>query len=281
MTDNSTLALRFGVIADPQYAPLPPHLGMDRHYGESLTKIEAAIARFNEAPLDFVVTLGDLIDRDWASFAPALDAYRASRHECLFLAGNHDFAVADEHLPRVYDRLGMPSPYYERCVNGVRLIFIDGNEVSLFAPPPDDSRRALARERLADMRRAEAPNAQEWNAGLSEVQFAWLGERLRLAAEAGERAIVFGHYPVHPFSDHALWDAEKVAALMASSPAMVAYCCGHFHGGNYGRRGHPHFINFKGMVDTRTENAFSIVSLYPDRLEIEGFGREESRSLPL
>jgi len=35
------------------------------------------------------------------------------------------------------------------------------------------------------------------------------------------------------------------------------------------------------MVDTENENAYSIVSFTKDRIEIEGFGREVTRSLPL
>jgi hypothetical protein len=35
------------------------------------------------------------------------------------------------------------------------------------------------------------------------------------------------------------------------------------------------------MVDTESENTFAIVDVHADRLEIRGFGREESRTLPL
>jgi len=42
-----------------------------------------------------------------------------------------------------------------------------------------------------------------------------------------------------------------------------------------------HVVNIKGMVDTFDENAFAIVEVHADRMEITGFGREESRVLSL
>jgi 3',5'-cyclic AMP phosphodiesterase CpdA len=273
--------LRFGMLADPQYAPIPACELHDRHYARSLDKLAVALARLDEEALDFIVVLGDLIERDWENFDAVLALFAASRHECLLIPGNHDFAVAPERLGEVYGKLGMPAPYYQTRRRAVQLIFLNGNEVSLFAPPPGDARRALAEERLAELMRAGVANAFPWNAGISEAQFQWLRRQLVAAAEMREPALVFGHYPVHPFFDHALWDAERVAALLAASPAAIAYFCGHYHHGGYARRGHTHFINARGIVDTPDDNAFSIVTLYPDRLVVEGFGREESRDLPV
>lgn len=271
--------LRFGVIADPQYAPVAPDLVMGRHYGDALNRIEAALAVFDSQELDFVITLGDLVDHGYENFDDVLALYGTCRHSCLFLPGNHDFDVAADRLPAIHARLGMPSPYHDLAINGVRLIIIDGCEISTFAPPPGDPRRAQAVARLEAMRRDDAVNAKEWNGGMSEVQLAWLAERLALATQAGEPGLVFGHFPLHPYNDHALWDADRVAGVIAGSAA--AYLCGHDHRGNHGIRAGTHFLTMKGMVDGADQNAFSVVSLYPDRLEIEGHGREQSRTLAL
>ena len=56
---------------------------------------------------------------------------------------------------------------------------------------------------------------------------------------------------------------------------------GHNHAGNYVFQYGIHFVNLKGMVETETENAFSIISLIDKQIEIKGFGREESRNLLL
>ena len=67
---GESVPLKFGVIADPQYADKKP--AGSRHYRQSLAKLEAAIAELNKESLDFVVTLGDLIDEDYASFSEVM-----------------------------------------------------------------------------------------------------------------------------------------------------------------------------------------------------------------
>ena len=39
-----------------------------------------------------------------------------------------------------------------------------------------------------------------------------------------------------------------------------------------------HYLTMKGMVDMK-ENAFAILTFHTDRIEVKGFGREESRTL--
>ncbi len=273
--------LRIGIIADPQYAAIEPDLGMDRHYAASLDKLRAAIAVFNEADLALVVTLGDIIDRDWRSFDDVLPVYDGLIHRTLFVLGNHDFAVAPEHLPDVAARVGMPSPYYDFAVGNHRFIVLDGSDISLFAPPADDPRRSLASQTLSSLSAQGCDNAQPWNGGLSDAQFAWLERTLTAAEKAGEAVIVLGHYPLCPGNSHNMWDAPRIVDLLTAFPNFRGYFCGHNHDGNLGMADGRPFVNYKGMVQTADTNAFAIVSLYPDRMEIEGFGREETRVLPL
>lgn len=158
---------------------------------------------------------------------------------------------------------------------------LDGNEVSLFAPPPGDPRRALAADRLQRLADADALNAQDWNASLGDGQFAWLQSVLQKADAAGEKVIVLCHYPVYPENAHNMWDALRILELLGSHPSVVAWFSGHNHEGNYGVRGTTHFVNFKGMVDTPDQNTFAISDVFADRIVIRGFGREEDRVLAL
>ncbi|RUL96561.1 metallophosphoesterase [Rhizobium chutanense] len=279
MSSFASPLFRFGIIADPQYAAIAPHVAMDRHYANSLAKVAEAIEVFNGWELSFVMTLGDVIDRSFASFDDILPVYDKLRHEALFLLGNHDFSVSAGHLGEVATRLGMPSPYYSFSRHGWRFIVLDGNEVSTFAPPEGHPRRALAAEMLAELQARGAANAHRWNAALSDEQFAWLTDEIASAAAAGEKVIVMNHYPVHPPCEHGMWDSERIVTLLAAQPHVVAYLNGHDHAGNYGKAGACHFVNFKGVVDTETQNAFAIVEVNTDRIEIRGFGREESRTL--
>ena len=67
---------RFGVVADPQYAPVAP--SGTRYYSNTLGKLSEAIKVFNKENPAFVVTLGDIIDRDWGSYAHVLPVYERS-----------------------------------------------------------------------------------------------------------------------------------------------------------------------------------------------------------
>jgi len=272
---------RFGVIADPQYAPVPPNLSNHRYYANSLWKMQEAIARLNEEDLSFVVTLGDIIDRHWESYSHILPMYDTLRHEKVFVLGNHDFAVAADYLRSVLRTVGMPRAYYDFAGGGWRFVMLDGNDVSTFAPPPGDPRRAVAAQRLADLKARNAENAQSWNGSLSDTQFGWLKQTLDRARGAGERVIVMGHYPIYPANQHNMWDSERIVALLNAYTNVAAYFCGHNHAGNYGEAGGQHFLNFKGMVDTPTTTAYAIVEVHADRIMVRGFGRETDRELKL
>lgn len=131
------------------------------------------------------------------------------------------------------------------------------------------------------MQASGAENAQSWNGSLSDEQFAWLEDRLSAAKDAGERVILLCHYPIYPANEHNLWDSERIVELIGKNPHVAAWFNGHNHAGNYGAIGKQHFVNFRGMVDTPDTSAFAIVSVHADRIEIEGFGREESRTLDI
>ncbi|WP_267549759.1 metallophosphoesterase [Rhizobium rhizogenes] len=272
---------RFGVIADPQYADLEPNLSLNRYPANSIAKLRDAIEEFNRHDLAFVVTLGDIIDREWKSFDAILPVYETLRHPKHFLLGNHDFAIAPEHLNVVPTRVGMPAAYYDFSHAGYRFIALDGNEISVFAPPEDDPRRDEAKALMKALENSGAPNGQRWNAAIGSAQYDWLVTKLDEAKTAGEKVVVMNHYPIFPEDGHNALDSERMLALLAQHDHVVAYLNGHNHAGNFGAVGGTYFVNFKGMVDTETSSAYSIVSVYEDRLDISGFGRETSRSLPL
>lgn len=278
---HAAAPLRFGIVADPQYADAPPHLGMNRYYANSLDKLKTAIATLNREPLNFVATLGDVIDRDWSSFEPIMEVYDTLQHGPVFLLGNHDFSVEAKDLGSVAGRLGLERRYYDFAAHDVRFVVLDGSDVSIFAPPPDDPRRQLAAERLATLKASGAVQANPWNGSLSDTQFGWLEEVLARAKADGERVIVLNHYPVFPANQHNMWDSQRIVSLLAGQQHVIAYFCGHNHDGNYGEVEGLHFITFVGMVDTPADNAYAIVEIRADRLDITGFGREPSRSLSL
>lgn len=281
MTISTSPVLRFGIIADPQYAAIAPNVTLGRYYENSIDKLRAAISEFNGRELDFVVTLGDVIDRHWESFDGILSVYETLRHPHHVLLGNHDFAVAEEYLGKVAERLGMPHRYHDFALAGWRFVILDGSDVSVFSTPSSDPRHEEATERLCALQVSGAINAQTWNGSLGQEQVAWLEGVMETAENAGEQVLVLGHYPVYPPNSHNMWDSERLIDLMTEYDCFRGYFCGHNHVGNFGEVAGRPFLTFKGMVDTETENSFAVVSVFTDRIEIEGFGREDSRVLSL
>ncbi len=272
---------RFGIVADPQYAPVVPNLKMNRYYSNSLWKLSDAIEAFNKEDLQFVATLGDIIDRHWESFNHILPLYDKLRHEHFFVLGNHDYDIAKEYLTSVTRTVGMEKAYYDFTGGGYRFLVLDGNDVSTFAPPEGDPRRDVAAKRLEELKAREADNAQTWNGSLSDEQFAWAEETMKKAQAAGEKVIVLNHYPVYPANEHNQWDSERIVEMLTGYDNFVAYFNGHNHAGNYGETGGKHFLNFKGMVDTPDTTAYAVVEVYADRIEVRGVGREENRTLKI
>jgi len=270
--------LTFGVIADPQYADADPKSG--RFYRNSLVKLEVAVADLNKRKLDFTVTLGDLIDRDFASFSSVMPIYAKLRSRHFPVCGNHDFEVADVDKPQVLTAMGLEKPYSSLILKSWRFLFLDGTDISVWRQSADDPRTASAKEMLRAGREAKLPNLQQYNAAVGPQQMKWIAAELEAAKAAGERVILFCHYPVFPAGDpHNLWNDTELAALLAAHPHAVAYMNGHNHAGNYGKRGGCHFVNFKGMVETEKEAAWAVVKCFPDRIEIEGCGLEPDREL--
>lgn len=276
---------RFGVIADPQYAAKVPNPksdgGLGRYYSNTLWKLSEAVEALNKEDLAFVITLGDIIERDWESYSHVLPIYGKLKARSLYLLGNHDYEIGADFRDALLHTVGMESTHYDFGNGGYRFVVLDGNDVSLFGPPDGDPRRQLAQARIDALKAKGAPNAQPWNGSISDQQFAWLEETVAKAKAAGEKVVLLGHYPIYPIGEDNALDSERLTDFVAKSPNVVAYFCGHHHLGNYAELNGKHFLNFKGMVTTPTTTAYAVVEAYPDRLEVRGVDREPSRTLKI
>lgn len=270
--------VRFGAIADPQYAPAPPR--GSRFYANSLWKLSEAVDALNEEDLDFVITLGDIIDRHIDAYNHILPIYQKVESDNWFVLGNHEYDVAKDYVQTVPMYLGMQARYYSFVENGVRFITTDGNDLSMYATPQDTPRRAEAEALYASLVDAEAINAKTWNGGVSAEQFAWLRGELDAAQAAGELVVVFNHFPAAPDDMHNLWNYAEMQALLGEYDNVMAYLNGHNHVGNYGVVDGVHYVTVEGMLETAATTAYAVVEVYADRIEIDGFGRATDRVLP-
>ena len=111
----------FGAVADCQYCDVK---GKGRRYRLSPGKLTRCVAHYNRLDLEFVVHLGDFIDRDFKSFdvvGPIYNRLKARRYHAL---GNHDFSVADELKSRVPKKMGLPSRYYDFTAPGFLRLWV-------------------------------------------------------------------------------------------------------------------------------------------------------------
>lgn len=268
----------FGVIADPQFADQAA-VGT-RFYRNSVAKLKEAIESLNREPLEFVVTLGDLIDNDLKSFETVMPLYQALRAPHHPICGNHDFSVADADKTKVLTAMKLEKAYYSEVKKSWRFLYLDGTELGVWRHAANDSRTAKSKQYLERLSAEKKPQAVSWNAGIGPGQMAWLKRELEAAKEAGQGVVVFNHFPVIPTGNaHNLWNAEEVVALLDQYPNVAAYMNGHNHVGNYGTHGKCHYVNFKGMVETEKKTAYGVVRCFADRLEITGSGLEPNRKL--
>jgi predicted phosphodiesterase len=277
--NNSAFAqVKIGVFADCQYCNC--ETAGTRFYRNSLKKLDECINRFNrDKTIDFVVGLGDIIDRDFASFDSVNAILSKSKNEVFQVIGNHDLEVEKSFLEQVPSKMNLEKTWYSFSKKGWHFIFLNGNDITFHSNDSEIVNRA--KEMTDKLRNEGKPNLHEWNGGIGPKQLEWIEKELQQAEVKKLKVAVFCHYPLLPFESHALWNSEEVLAILANYNAVKLYMNGHNHRGNYAFQNGIHFVNLKGMVETETENAFSIISFSDKQIEIKGFGREESRNLLL
>jgi len=268
--------LRFGVLTDCQYADVDTPAGSKRLYRRSPQKLADAIAHCNAmGDLEFLLHLGDAVDRGERSYDVVRPIFRSSVVPVHHVAGNHDYEIASHLKAQVPMLLGMPAAHYRIERGGWRLLMLDGNAVSTFAWPEGSVERREAEGMMA----ASSGRLAGYNGAMGAKQLEWLRVELESAREAGVRCLLCCHYPVWPVDGHVLWDAEAVVEVLRPWRGVVAaWFNGHNHAGNYAVRDGIHFLNFKGMVEEES-NSYARVECYADRIEVTGFGREVSRVL--
>ena len=248
---------RFGAIADVQYCDCDP--GPTRFYRDSPQKLEAALADLAGEEPAFIVHLGDVIDKDFDSYAEIMPYFEKAQAPLHFVLGNHEFSVADSLKAQEPGLLGRARRYDDFSVKGWRFVLTDGNENSLFAWPAGSRPYRKAQRALAQYSENQAPQAQAWNGGMSSRQVKWLRKVLM----------------------HNLWNDAEVVALLEASPHVVAWMSGHNHAGGYTLQNGIHYLILHGMVETPDTTAYAVVDVYADRLVVRGRGREPLRVMQL
>jgi 3',5'-cyclic AMP phosphodiesterase CpdA len=265
-----------GLISDPQYCDCES--SDTRYYRETLRKLEAAVDTFNARKVDFVVTLGDMVDRYPESFDSVLSKYEKLAMPDYKVLGNHEYwLMPDSCKPGVIVKLGMPGNYYDFFYRNWHFAVLDGTELSAYTgvlhPELDEETDSLWQRIQGQI------NAYSWNGGISRTQREWIRQKLTESLERSEPVILFCHHPVFPYNNwHNLWNDTAIVDLITRYPNVVAFINGHNHYGSYGFYRGIQFLTQRAMLETRTFNSFSVLAVYPDRIEIDGQGLNRDRT---
>ncbi|HCR28723.1 MAG TPA: hypothetical protein DIV79_01735 [Opitutae bacterium] len=265
------LFFKFGAIADCQYCDAD---GAWRQYRRSPQKLRECIADFNSQSLTHVVHLGDFIDRDWESFDVVIPIIEKSKAPVRHVLGNHDFSVEDRFKELVPGRLGLEGRYYSFSVMNWRILVLDTNDLSLYAHAKGTAEYVQS----LGIYEALGGDLPKYNGGIGATQLEWLEKELVAADLAGQRVMLHSHHPVYPPGSHNAWNADEVVSLLERHDCVAVYMNGHNHRGAYGYKKGIHYVTLKGMVDTE-ETAYSVVSVFEDRIAVKGSGRQDDLSL--
>lgn len=281
--DLNTPLFSFGAVADIQYADSEPNLHMDRHFRLSIPKLTEAVAEFNRHDLAFIVHLGDLVDHDLANAKPVLDVLATAHAPVRHVLGNHDFSAEEiesgySAVPDVMSTLGLSDRYYSFDVPGWRMIVLDTNEFGIIEHPPDSPEGRPGAELLDSLGRAGRVNAKPWNGTIGTQQREWLMQTVRTASEEGRQSAILAHHPVLPVHHDNLLDDQDMKDWLTGLDGLKIWLSGHQHAGGYDWHGGIHFLTLRGMVQAHT-NAYAVITVYPDRIQVDGHDREPSRSL--
>jgi predicted phosphodiesterase len=275
---KSEAQVKIGVFADCQYCNY--ETAGSRFYRNSLSKLENCINEFNQIEdIEFVVGLGDLIDRDFTSFDKVNTILSKSKKPVFQVIGNHDLEVEKEDLDKVPSKLNLAETWYSFTKNDWHFIFLNGNDITFHSNNPEIVQQAA--EITDKLKKEGKPNLHTWNGGIGQNQLKWLKNELQNSKTKNLKVAVFCHYPLLPFEAHALWNSEEVLTILTQYNGVKLYLNGHNHAGNYVFQNGIHFVNLKGMVETEKENAFSVINFTDKQIEIVGFGREGSRILTI
>jgi len=266
----------FGIITDVQYCPCEP--AGTRYYGASLEKLRNALISLKADNPQFIINLGDLIEKDYESYKPVMNILDSSRLKIYHVTGNHDYSV----LPRLKKKIpplnGSKDGYFSFVSDRFRFIALNGNEISTYSSS-NKGTISEAEELIKKLKADGEQNGFDYNGGIGPGQMKWFQAQLMEASSKNEMVIIFCHFPVWPENVHNLLNYRDILKLLEKHNNIIAWFNGHNHLGNYGNFNMIHFVTMRGMVETPVDGSSALVEIYGNKIWIKGGGREKSQIL--
>ena len=118
---------------------------------------------------------------------------------------------------------------------------------------------------------------QSYNGACGAAQLAWLGCELRGCRERGESVVVASHHCLAPGASretHRCWNGTEVARLLVASGVVRLALAGHDHHGGFARFCGVPFVTCEAVLESTEANAFGLLRIRADRIEIDGCGTQ-------
>lgn len=262
----------FGIITDVHYCDQEKSGTKD--YRGSINRLKEAINTLTIDSVDFVVNLGDLIDNDHKSFNPVIKIFEESGLNIYHCLGNHEFLIKNNKKNNIPYNIPK-SGYYSFSRYGFRFIFLNGNEISTYAPTKKKA-IAEAEKYLENLRLEGAINANDWNGAISVGQLEWLMGELDESVRNGEEVFLFCHFPIFPESEYNLFNHIELLSAIGSYSNIIAWFSGHNHTGSYGNHNRTHFIGIRAMIEESPTATFTRIDVYNNKIWLNGSGRERN-----
>ena len=274
---HDTHYFTFGLVADNHYDTFPsgekaPWQPMNHWFNEQVKrttnhnkrrydlakdKMDEAIDVFNRCGenMTLVVNLGDLVNNDlmW-NLRPILDSFNGATAPHFSILGNHDLRAHNDRFGKynssqhewIRRKMGVGEDWhYSLDLPPFKLIFVD----SMVMEP-------------------EALNATKKNEHLK-----WLIDTIEDARRHEWAVVVFAHIPIGV-------QTNVLGPCLRGYDHIIAAFFGHDHKGGYLQQGNIHSVTIHGQIETMV-NAFALVEVFGDRLEMTGFGRVPSRVMKI
>ncbi|MBI1373266.1 MAG: alkaline phosphatase [Phycisphaera sp.] len=252
-------ALRIGLITDMHYADKPPR--GTRYYRQTLGKFREAIGRFNDDRVDFVVELGDFIDRaesvdDELGYLKTIEAeYAKLTCERHYVLGNH--CVDTLTKEQFVEHCGATKTYYGFDRGGFHFVVIDACFNSGMEPYGHH-------------------NFEWFDANVPPAELAWLEADLKKSTLP---VIVFAHQRLDVTERHSTKNAADVRKILEASGRVRLVLQGHSHANDYQLINGVHYCTLVAMIegDGVENNGYSTMKLWPDgAIRIEGFRKQKN-----
>ena len=265
--------IRFGLIADIQYGDCDTK--GSRFYRNSLQKLDSCIMDFNQKKVDFIINLGDLVDRNPQDIPPVISALSRAEAPVYNITGNHDYNGIENNSD-LYTELKMPHEYYALTLPNWRFILLNTNEIATYANISGTWKEQELNSQLEKLKKEGKTNGQTYNGGISSCQLNWLKEQLLTAQNNHEKVIIFSHHPLYPASAYTALNDKEILDALSGYSCVKAVISGHHHTGGFGYYNHIPCITTEGMIETENINAYGIIEIYEDKMIVDGTGRTKS-----